>query len=442
MIITHAERADTAVSQMLKSATDGTAAAVDLQQALERSKSIASKLAAFQARAAATLAAQGGHGDGGAGVLRHATGVSRREAEGHTRAARVLDTMPAVQDALQAGKVSFANAAQLAHAAEKTAADAVQADASLLAKAKSMPDDLFAREARRWSASHQLDGGEADYAHKRKRRSLRIWDGDDGMTHVRGELDPATGERIRNRLEAEARRLRGTGTAADKPSFPQAMADALESLTTRGGSGSASDPSDGGSGCRRPIADIAVVAHVDPQTGELVSQLATGEPLPPSVLDRLSCDAAITGVLYDTAGTPLWKGTAKRTATAAQLKALIARDGGCIGCAAHPAMCQAHHIEPFSQGGPTTIDNMALLCWNCHSKVHHHQWEVVLRNQRLTLKPPTRTRHGPARALDPPPGRTRRSRKPEPAVSAAAPTRHPQPAPSEAPPTESLFSHT
>ena len=133
-----------------------------------------------------------------------------------------------------------------------------------------------------------------------------------------------------------------------------------------------------------------MVSHVDSATGELVSQLSTGEPLPRSVLDLLSCNAALTGVLYDTAGTPLWRGTTKRTATAAQIKALIARDGGCVGCHCHPALCQAHHIKPASQGGPTTIANMALLCWNCHNKVHHNQWALTRRNGRFGLEPPVR----------------------------------------------------
>ena len=56
----------------------------------------------------------------------------------------------------------------------------------------------------------------------------------------------------------------------------------------------------------------------------------------------------------------LWRGTTKRTATAAQIKALIARDGGCVGCHCHPVLCQAHHIKPASQGGPTTIAT-----WRC-----------------------------------------------------------------------------
>ena len=458
---TQAEVAEAAVTRMLASVGDCSAA--ELRRDLETSKAIESKLAAYQARAAATLAALERHGDGGAGVLRHATGVSRRQAESRARTARVLEDMPGVREALESGRVSFANATRLAQAAEGVEAGAVEADASLLAKAESMTDDQFAREARRWTASHQSDRGEADYQRRRARRWLRLWDGDGGMTQLRGELDPVTGERIRNRLEAEARRLRrsdsgnscddgpgpGVGSGDGKRSFAQAMADALDGLTDVGsgvgrvasgdsgggsaGGGSAGGGSAGGSSDRsdalrssgtngsaakgrtrgssdsdcscgrkkrggRPIADIAVVSHVDSATGELVSQLATGEPLPPSVLDLLSCNAALTGVLYGSAGTPLWRGTTKRTATAAQLRALIARDGGCIGCGCHPALCQAHHIRPVALGGRTTIANMTLLCWDCHNKVHHNQWAVRRRNGRLLLEPPVRTRWGPARA--------------------------------------------
>ena len=656
---TQAERAEAAVTQMLESVGDCSTG--DLRRDLATSKAIASKLAAYQMRAAAVLAARERHGDGGAGVLRHATGVSRRQAESQTRTARVLEEMPVVREALESGRVSFANAARLAQAAEKAEAGAVEADADLLARAESMPEDQFAREARRWTASHQPDDGEAEYQRRRARRWLRLWDGDDGMTHLRGELDPVTGERVRTRLETEARRLRSTdtgdgsgggdggGAGGGKRSFTQAMADALDSLTTAGASvgspagtsdhtgparsnntgptrsnnasgrssgdrtggparsnntssratgnangptrasddhtgsqtaadrtnnpatgndtdgpatsngstrrshgdhtddpttgnangptrasddhtddpttgtdtdgpatgtdtdgpatssgsarrshgdhtddpttgnangptrasddhtddpatgtdtdnpatgtdtdgpatgnangpatgtdtdgpgtgtalvnrasgdmsGTAGSNSTGGSatGGRRkgganrgaggdcdcgrrkrggrPIADIAVVSHVDTATGELVSQLATGEPLPRSVLDLLSCNAALTGVLYDTAGTPLWRGTTKRTATAAQLRALIARDGGCVGCHCHPALCQAHHIRPAAQGGPTTVANMVLLCWNCHNRVHYNQWAVTRRDGRFGLEPPVRTLWGPARA--------------------------------------------
>ena len=183
---TRAQLAEAAVTRMLESVDDCSTG--DLRRDLATSKAIASKLAAYQVRAAAVLAARERHGDGGAGVLRHATGVSRRQAESQARTARVLEEMPAVREALESGRVSFANAARLAQAAE---AGAVEADADLLARAESMPEDRFAREARQWTAKHQPDDGEAEYQRRRARRWLRLWDGDDGMTHLRGEFDPS-----------------------------------------------------------------------------------------------------------------------------------------------------------------------------------------------------------------------------------------------------------
>ena len=107
----------------------------------------------------------------------------------------------------------------------------------------------------------------------------------------------------------------------------------------------------------------------------------------------------------------MWHGHSKRVATKAQMNALRARYGACGGCGADMWICDGHHIEPVSRGGPTNIDNMMLLCWACHQKVHHHGWrEVPDRRGLYTIEPPERIRHGPAHAPDLPP----RARGPSP----------------------------
>ena len=416
---------------MVAWAKNGNATTSDMRVGLERSKAILAMLAVFQAAAAASTAVRERHGDGGSGILRHAAGLSRRQAESHVKTAERLESMPVVRDAVESGRVSFANAGHLAQAGEKAGADAVQSDAGLVSSAESMSEDQFAREARRWVAQHQPDGGEVDYKRKRDRRSVRFWDGDDGMTHLKAELDPVTGERIRNRLEAEARRLykadrkSGGADGANRRTFEQCMADALDRTTT--GSGDNAKRRTGGRGnAGHPLADIAVVAHLDEETSRIVAQLANGEPLPASVLEQLMCRSAITPLLYGSNGVPLWRGVTKRTATAAQHQALIARDGGCSGCRANPALCDDHHVRPVSQGGPTDISNMTLLCWDCHNKVHHHDWRVLPTGDgRFEVHPPDRIRHGPAEApaRPPPPHRGRRAPPTAAAmVSGGAPT--------------------
>ena len=106
--------------------------------------------------------------------------------------------------------------------------------------------------------------------------------------------------------------------------------------------------------------------------------------------------------MFSHKGLPLWLSHAKRLATKAQMSALRALYGACAGCGADMWVCQGHHIRPVSQGGPTNIDNMMLLCWACHQKVHHHRWRVVPDGRGLyTIAPPERIRYGPAHAPDP-----------------------------------------
>ena len=70
-----------------------------------------------------------------------------------------------------------------------------------------------------------------------------------------------------------------------------------------------------------------------------------------------------------------------------------------------PVLCHAHHIRPVSQGGPTDITNMMLICWACHQKVHRHGWRAVSDGRGLyTIEPPDRVHYGPALAPDLLPG--------------------------------------
>ena len=146
-----------------------------------------------------------------------------------------------------------------------------------------------------------------------------------------------------------------------------------------------------------------MVAHVDGATGRLVAELPDGTRLPRAVLEELSCNARLTGLVYDRDGKPIWRTHSVRTATESQRQILLARHGGCFHCAAHPALCQIHHIKPVAQGGSTKLDNMIPVCWDCHQKIHHHNWRIRKNpDGNHTLHPPEQTRHGPAHAPDPP----------------------------------------
>ena len=397
MLIEAARRAEAAVKEMLAIANDGSATTDELRGALGMSKSIVGISSAFQTSAAATVAGRERHGDGGAEVLAASAGLSRREAHSQVKTAEALRSAPAVRDAVEDGRVPLANVKRLAEASKKTSAADVDADEDLLAKAESMRPEQFAREARRWVTDREDDGGESEHGRQRARRCVRVWDADDGMVHLHGQFDSVTGRRIGNRLRAEAARMydrdkKSSEDSAERRSFQQCMADALDDLTTNNNAG----------GGGKPIADICVVAHVDDATGKLIAELPGGDRLPATVLEELACNAKWTGMVYDARGALLWQGHSKRTATAAQIKALKAIYGGCFACGTDFDMCQAHHVRPVSEGGPTDVDNMVPACWGCHNKIHYFGWQIHGPPGQRTLHPPDPVTYGPAHAPEQP----------------------------------------
>ncbi len=415
MLIETARRAETAAKEMLALVNEGSASSEEIREALAVSKAITGINTAFQAAGAAAVAGRERHGDGGAEVLASTAGLSRREANSQVKTAEAIRNTPRLRDAVESGRVSVANAKRLAEAVDKTSAADVEADSDLLAKAETMRPEQFTKEARRWVTDRDGDGGAAEHARQRARRCVRMWDSDDGLVHLHGQFDSVTGERIRNRLRAEAARMYDgdkqaarqnakdttTNGCADRRTFDQCMADALDNLTNLTAVDSSASGSSNGGG--KPFADIAVVWHLNANTEKTFAEIAGGDRLPASVLEELMCNCAVTGLIYNTEGVPLWRGQTKRRATPGQMRALIAKYGGCFHCGAHPAMCQAHHIKPWWLGGPTDISNLVLACWNCHQRIHHHGWQIRTHLGQHTLHPPDPVVYGPAHAADPPP---------------------------------------
>jgi 5-methylcytosine-specific restriction protein A len=90
---------------------------------------------------------------------------------------------------------------------------------------------------------------------------------------------------------------------------------------------------------------------------------------------------------------PLEVGRTTRTVSPAQRNALTVRDGGCVfpGCDRPQSSCEAHHLRHWLHGGPTDLDNLALLCWTHHRAVHEDGWRLGRDpDGRLTATPPHR----------------------------------------------------
>ena len=231
------QRVREGLAELIRLANDAATPTSELRELLSECKTFGGQVTVLQADTAAGVATRERHGDSGIGVLAQAAGLSRREAAGQVQTAERLQSMPAVRDAVETGRISVANAKTLARASATTSVDQVDGDAELLAKAAEWSVEQFTKEAGRWTVKRQADGGESEYRRQRARRRLSFWDGDDGMMHLRGELDPVTGAKVRKRFIQEAERLRRAdlhSPGGDKRSLDQRMADALETLTSQG----------------------------------------------------------------------------------------------------------------------------------------------------------------------------------------------------------------
>ena len=430
------EQVDEGLARLLEAVRGGELTAARLKDLIATSRSWEAKVTALQTDAARLIAQQESHGDGGASVLRDQAGKTKHQARRSLGTAEVLDEMPGLRAAVDAGEVALANAERLTDAAQHTAPEAVDSASDLLEMAKELPPDEFAREASAWTQRHQPDHGHGDWLEKRRRRYLKTWKRQDGMVRLDGLLDPETGTRICNRLQGTAEQLHrqdqktartngensgGSGGGEGLRSWDQLRADALDMLTSGDTDGTKTGSGSGG----RPKAEIIAVADIGVLTGDNPAgrcEIPGAGPVPPEVLQRIACDAQLTGVIFAD-GKPLYHGSTVRTATGAQWRMLIARDRGCVGCGAGPEQCQAHHIVPYARLRRTDIDNLVLVCWRCHHNIHDHHWRVVHQNGKPALQPPDpQAPPNPADGRHPCDNRDARSARPQ-----QQPDQHPGP---------------
>ncbi|OZE79056.1 HNH endonuclease [Rhodococcus sp. 15-649-2-2] len=114
--------------------------------------------------------------------------------------------------------------------------------------------------------------------------------------------------------------------------------------------------------------------------GTTVGWLPWMGPLTRETSRQLACDCLLTAIVMDENGSPINLARTARTVTAKQKRALTARDHGCAfpGCGKPAAWTEGHHIWHWTDGGPTDMNNLVLLCGFHHRLIHHSDWEVFI----------------------------------------------------------------
>ena len=135
----------------------------------------------------------------------------------------------------------------------------------------------------------------------------------------------------------------------------------------------------------------AFIAHDAPTDGADVFQVVVHvrDDRPPCLDDgpalllqtalRMSCDASAYCIHEDARGTVLDVGRSSRRIRRRLRRALWQRDKGCRfpGCGTRRGV-DAHHVRHWSDGGPTCLANLVLLCRRHHTAVHEGGFELLM----------------------------------------------------------------
>jgi hypothetical protein len=129
-----------------------------------------------------------------------------------------------------------------------------------------------------------------------------------------------------------------------------------------------------------PVTILATTTMTELATGTGLATTGHGAAVSIAQLLDMATDAALIPVVLTDTGGILSYGRARRLATCGQRLALAARDHGCTfpGCDRPAAWTEVHHITAWTDGGPTDVDNMCLLCRYHHREFQRRGWQVQM----------------------------------------------------------------
>lgn len=108
--------------------------------------------------------------------------------------------------------------------------------------------------------------------------------------------------------------------------------------------------------------------------------LDDGAPVDPAVVHDWLPAATLEGLIHHR-GAPLYMGRKVRVANRQTRRALRIRDGGCAfpGCDC-TEFVDAHHVNGWTRGALTNVDELVLLCRRHHRLLHRGEYTITMRD--------------------------------------------------------------
>ena len=275
------------------------------------------------------------------------------------RVAHALKSLPQISQAFSTGELSYSKVREMTRVA-----DAAN-EADLLAFALRNTAVHVAERCRelRMGDAASINMAERAFAN----RSLRLRrDTNRGTVSMTVELPLETGDLIDKALDKarddDALKIPDLIDTSWSARQADAFVEMLKSFLSGTGSDSTAD-------------NHLVTIHVDE------SALAGGagrSSVPIETARRLCCDSPSVTLLENDRGEPLCVGRKTRTVPAAIKRSVQARDKNCCrfpGCN-NRRFLHCHHVEHWSNGGETSVDNLLLLCTKHHTLVHEGGFRI------------------------------------------------------------------
>ena len=299
---------------------------------------------------------------------------------------------PELAGKIASGELGPEQADAIADASAKTGGDAARS-AELLSEIKDAAPEDAKKIANNWADKHNNpdDGGDLDAARRKRQRRLREvqrFDTTDGLAALLITGDHESVDEMWAAMKAASKKLYEKDGGRDAPKGSRTRAQRLfdaahtalgRPATESGGRGSV-------------VGHVHMWVQLDDFLAGKPATFADGRAVPDAVFARYCCNGTIAATVFDANGEVLHHGRQHRYATPGQIRGLIARDKGCVRCRADVSDCEAHHIIPWSAPakGKTNIDELALVCVDCHHFIHETE-QTLFRNAKglWCLRPAT-----------------------------------------------------
>ena len=293
-------------------------------------------------------------------------GMGMNAARERVRVARALTELPKISAAFEAGTLSYSKVRAMTRVATGENEDFLL---NIARHGTAYHVETLVRKYRRVRTQRDIDTANAVHV----RRELTYYWDEDGALVFHGRLPAEQGAMILKALEMQMEKT-----------F-QALPEHDVSAETQETSEEPEPRSPVGARRADALAEIAetymnsepvanstadryqVIVHVS-EEGTYVDD---GPHVSAETSRRIGCDCNLVRVKDDENGEPLSIGRRSRLIPPAIRRALRLRDDGCRfpGCT-RKHFVDAHHIEHWSEGGETSLDNLVQLCREHHRLVH------------------------------------------------------------------------